>query len=251
MYSEKLENLIDAIVASGELDDAALSVLNRTAKNEGEDPEEILVIVRGRIAKAKQASPASEQPAMSDKIGGHKKKCPACGADYIPGTAVCPECGYVFSGIGTTRSADRLYEELQKFNNANQTKSGGGILHSYLKMYNLADDGISDIARRKMDIIQSFPIPNSREDLIDFLSSLQPKADINGPKTGTRGGGPRGLAFGKDKTEDLSYAYWVLFSNCINKARMSFAADKDFIPFFDYYDEVTSKKGFTNIFRKR
>lgn len=248
MYSEKIENIIDAIVASGELDDASLSVLRNAAKKDGEDPEEIIVIVRGRIAKAKKANTASARPAMSNKIGGQKKKCPSCGADWIPGTAVCPECGYVFSGIGTTRSADKLYDELQKFNANNQTKSDGGILHSYLKFYNLADDGTSDIARRKMDLIKSFPIPNSREDLIDFLSSLQPMADIKGPKTGVRGGGPRGFAFGKDKTEDLSYAYWILFSNCINKARLSFATDKDFIPFFDYYDEIT-KKGI-NIFRK-
>lgn len=253
MYSEKLESIIDAIVEEGSLDESSFAVLKNAAIKDGEDPDEVCIIVKGRIAKAKKAV-SSVQPTAtpSNKIGGPAKKCPACGADYIPGTAVCPECGYVFSGIGASSSAEKLYNRLQEFNNQNRTKSDGGMMSAFLKMYHLSDDGTGDIARRKMDLIQSFPVPNNREDLFDFLTSLQPKADINGPKTGVKGGGIPGSTFGKQKTEDLSYAYWLLFSNCINKAKISFPNDKDFSSFFEFYDKLTSSsKSAFNIFKKK
>lgn len=253
MYSEKLESIIDAIVEDGSLDESSIAVLKNVAVKEGEDPDEVCLIAKGRIAKAKKSS-SSAQPAtvQSNKVGGPMRKCPACGADYIPGTAICPECGYVFSGVGASSSAERLYKSLQEFNNQNKSTSDGGVVSSLLKMYNLSDDGSSDIARRKMDIIQSFPVPNTREDLLDFLTSLQPKVDINGPKNGIKGGGIPGIGISTPKTENLSYAYWLLFSNCINKARISFANDENFTPFFEFYNKLTSSsKGMFSMFKKK
>ena len=116
-------------------------------------------------------------------------------------------------------------------------------------MYNLKDDGMADIARRKMSLIQSFPVPNAREDLLDLLSALQPMANHKGPKEGFTGGGMRGTAIGGKIKEDVSYGYWLLFCNCINKAKISFAGDAAFKPFFDFYDK-SSSRGFFSFFKK-
>lgn len=241
MYSEKLEGLIEAIIADGEIEESEMAVLRRAAEREGEDPDELEIIVRGRLAKMKKAAPAAPaMPQATDtRFGGPALKCPACGALYVAGSAACPECGYAFTGIQATRSSQRLYEELLKFNSKNQIKSKG-FGSSLMKMYNLSDDGEADIARRKFDVIQGFPVPNGREDLIDFLTSIQPKADPNAPKNGIKGFGITGTYIGTKKKEDLGYAYWLLYANCINKARIAFAVDPDFAPFFAFYDAKNS-----------
>jgi hypothetical protein len=259
MYSEKLESLISDIIADGEIEEAEMNVLKKAAVREGEDPDELEIVIKGRLAKMKKqesesnsSSPSMPNATQSDKIGGTAMRCPACGALYVVGTAACPECGYAFSGIKSTRSSEKLYETLLKFNEENkiekmpETPTGavgsffgamGMDKSSMKKMYNLGDDGESDIARRKMDVIKDFPVPNSREDLIDFLTSIQPKADPSAPKSGMTGWGVPGTAIGsRQKKEDLGYAYWLLYANCINKARLAFASDPDFAPFFAFYD---------------
>ena len=40
---------------------------------------------------------------------------------------------------------------------------------------------------------------------------------------------------------DLSYAYWLLYTNCINKAKISFKNDKDFEPYFVLYEKELKK----------
>jgi len=246
MFSEELEMLIDAATAEGELSPKKRMILYKRAQEEGVDLDELEMILDAKIAKAKKASqPAAASAAPQSNKVGEVKKCPACGATYVPGTAACPECGHVFTGTGAVRSAEKLYNLLLKFNNENKVQSneGGGSFGSalgkgFLKMYGMGGDGgATDIARRKMDIIQNFPVPNNREDLIEFLTAIQPKADPSAPKSGMSGVNIPGVALvGSSRKENLGYAYWVLYSNCINKARVSFANDPDFASFFSYYD---------------
>ena len=258
MYSEELEMLMDAALADGELTEKEKQILFKRAQAEGVDLDEFEMILDARLIKQKKANQAkAEMPApQSDKFG-EVKKCPACGAIHVVGTAVCPECGYAFSGVGPTRSAIKLYEELQKFNqmNAKEQKSDyhefKGITSAIGSAYgNLFKEALNrgkkteeqDLAMRKFDLIQSFPVPNNREDLIDFLTAIQPKADPNAPQTGYDTKRTLQTASGRMYIENLGYAYWLLYSNCINKARISFANDPDFAPFFAFYESKTIKE---------
>lgn len=256
MYSEELEMLIDAATVDGELSAKKRMILYKRAQEEGVDLDEFEMILDARIAKAKKASQPAAAPAapQSNKVG-EMKKCPACGAIYVAGTAVCPECGYAFTGIGTVRSAEKLYNLLLQFNNENKVKTDDNSGDSFksslgkgmLKMYGMSGDGgAGDIARRKMDLIQNFPVPNNREDLIEFLTAIQPKADPTAPKKGMTGVNVPGIGLVNsliNQHENLGYAYWVLYSNCINKARVSFANDPDFQSFFAFYDSKVKLEG--------
>jgi hypothetical protein len=99
--------------------------------------------------------------------------------------------------------------------------------------------------KEKLEAIKMFNVPNTRAELLGLLSSLQPLADPEGPQKGFK-------TFG-NQVEDLSYGYWLLFVNCINKAKISFANDKTFEPYFQFYEEKTSPKkkgGFFSMFKK-
>lgn len=260
MYSEKLEGLIEAIIADGGIEESEMLVLKKAAIKEGEDPDELEIVVKGRLAKMQKTEgtlkPAAAAP-QSNKFGGPVTKCPNCGAPHIAGQASCPECGYAFSGIEATRSAEKLYNMLQQFNDKNRTEVKNvadstpdmglkdvlnpfAMMKASQSMMNMRkgdDDGLKDITRRKMDVIKDFPVPNAREDLLDFITSLQPKSNPKGPKTGYETKHTMSSYSGKEYNEDLSFAYWLLFCNCINKAQVSFHSDPDFQRFFSWYEE--------------
>ena len=76
----------------------------------------------------------------------------------------------------------------------------------------------------KISFVENFPVPNTREDLLEFLTSIQPKAKKPSFWTKNAAGDAA-----------MEHAYWALYANCINKARISYANDPDFDFFFKDY----------------
>lgn len=232
MFSKELEEVIEAALADGALTDKERAVLHKRAQAEGVDPDELDIVIDGRLAKMKKQEdwlrPAPPKEATNQKYG-NVLKCPSCGAQVVGGSAVCPECGYAFSNVSANRSAEKLQEQLDDFNRRQEervTSSIGGWLTAAMG---------TDKSKHKMDLISNFTVPNTRTDLLEFLTMVQPRANSTGPRNGLN----------MSREEDLSYAYWLLYTNCINKARISFLNDRDFAPYFSWYEkELQKTKGF-------
>lgn len=220
MYSERIESLIEAILADGEIEESELRVLKKAAQREGEDPEEVEIVVRGRLAKMqKSQSVGVAVPSnVPDAKQGNVMRCPNCGAEVVGGKAFCPECGYNFTNVKANSSAEKLAQKLQELSEKN---GGPGLLSGLNSMLGKAYSGKKS---PEAVCIENFPVPNTREDLLEFLTSIQPKAKkLN--------------FFTKQKMEyEIPGAYWALYSNCINKARISFKNDPDFQFFFEDYN---------------
>ncbi len=240
MFSKELEEIIDAALADGVLTDKERLVLHKRGQAEGVDPDELDIVLDGRLAKMKQQEdwlrPVPPRNLTNQKLGD-VIKCPSCGAQAIGGSAVCSECGYTFSNVAATRSVERLQEKLEEFNRRQEERfDKHSIFHNIGKAR-----GTDYTFRSKMDIISTFPVPNTRADLLDFLTMLQDRANSTGPQNGQN----------RSKEEDLSYAYWLLYTNCINKAKLSFSKDKDFGPYFSMYDkELQKTKGILGYLRR-
>lgn len=232
MFSKELEEVIEAALADGALTDKERAVLHKRAQAEGVDPDELDIVIDGRLAKMKRQEdwlrPAPPKEATNQKYG-NVLKCPSCGAQVVGGSALCPECGYAFSNVSANRSAEKLQEQLDDFNRRQEeraTSSIGGWLTATMG---------TDKSKHKMDLISNFAVPNTRTDLLEFLTMVQPRANSTGPRNGLN----------MSREEDLSYAYWLLYTNCINKARISFLNDRDFAPYFSWYEkELQKTKGF-------
>ena len=163
---------------------------------------------------------------------GNVVKCPNCGAQVKGGSAVCTECGYAFSNVSANSSAEKLQAKLDEFNRRQEQRADSrGVVSSLMHGIGKELGGNKDTYKYKMDIISTFPVPNTRADLLEFLTMLQARANATGPRNGM------GYAY----TEDLSYAYWLLYTNCINKAKLSFPNDNDFQYYFQTYEKQLQK----------
>ena len=229
MYSEELEQLIKAALTDGVLTEKERQILFKRAKAEGVDLDEFEMILNARVYEIERSSAAvktsktneSNTAAYKSSKHGDLKKCPACGAVIESGIAVCETCGYAFTEAFSTASREKLYDALLKIEETHDTTSLSGVPDI---------NKIKKKATLKGGMIANFPIPNTKADLLDFLSYLVVLAKPSSPKSYY-------YLIGHDY-EDLGYAYWQLYASCINKAKISFANDSSFTYYYEKYEEL-------------
>ena len=225
MYNEKLENLIEMALMDGELTEKEKQVLFKNAENMGDDLDEFEMVLEAKLFE-KQKSIEQEKPKTteaapkSDKFGD-VKKCPACGSMVQSFQIKCIDCGHEFSNIQSNTSINKLFEML---NDAEDTrKEDTSSNNPFAAMGNLMAQnimaGTSKTDKKKMEIISNFPIPTTKEDMIEFLSLALPKAK------------QIGNFFTKDQPENRVHNNFakVWKSKCeqiVMKARFSMKDDK-------------------------
>ena len=102
-----------------------------------------------------QAPPPTPEPTQVKM--GKIRKCPACGTSVNAFDTACSACRHEFSDIEASRTIQSLYEKLQAVDYA-------------------ADANDNDfVASRRAAIIRDYPIPNSRDELLELLYFIQPK----------------------------------------------------------------------------
>ena len=195
MFSKELEEVIEAALADGVLTDKERAVLQKRAQAEGVDSDELDVVIEGRLAKKKKEEdwlrPAPPRAAESSKVG-NVKKCPNCGAQYQPGTGKCPECGHLFQNMEGNSSAQKMAEGIQ-----------------HIMDENVALLDVFNIGRfKKMErFISDFPIPNTKDDMLEFIMSLDSKRKMR-------------------DSNGLQSAYNAKYKEVIKKAKIYFAGDQ-------------------------
>lgn len=139
-FSKELEEIIEAALADGMITDKERAVLHRKAQQEGVDPDEVDVVIDGRLAKMKrEVDWLKPEPPRSIKRG-NVEKCPHCGLPIVAGSIKC-ECGYVFTNVKVLDSIEEFFNRIQ--NEKNEKKANSLILN--------------------------FPVPTTKEDIMEFL----------------------------------------------------------------------------------
>lgn len=207
-FSQALEEVIEAALADGVLTDKERAVLHKRAMAEGVDPDELDVVIEGRLAKMKRQTdwlkPAPPQNLPNGKVG-NVMKCPACGAPYQPGMGQCPECGHVFQNIAGNNSAQRLADGISEITNRFSAKIASASdkrtgVFSFSEKYNLQIQMNDEIS----NFIASFVIPNAKDDLIQFMCSMDALRKVEG---------------------DLQGVYAAKYRETISKAKIIFPND--------------------------
>ena len=183
MFSKKLEDLIKASLQDGLLTDQERLAILKRAEQEGEDPDEVAIYIQSLMQKSQQEHKKEED--QKDELLAIKKKealgrvCPKCGKPVPPLTLKC-ECGYEFQTDGKGKQQKSAVQELmEKIESISKWKERSTESHfDYLKRQRQA----------KHDAISLFPVPNTKEDIIDFLSLSAPKSVKKGGLWGSKGG---------------------------------------------------------------
>ena len=176
MYNEQIENLINLALADGELTEKEKQILFKKAEAAGIDLDEFEMVLDAKLFEKQQtvkaAAPSVAAP-KSDKFGD-VKKCPACGAIVQSFQTKCSDCSHEFSNIGANVSIGKLFEMLNACESNRKEQS--------TSIFNALGSAIEDnkVIEKKKSIISGFPIPNTRDDLLEFLSTAIPNAKQKG-----------------------------------------------------------------------
>jgi hypothetical protein len=238
--SPELEKYIDLALADGDVTDKERQVLQRKAQELGVDQDEFEMVLEAKLHLVQKAAtpppppqpiPEPEKPKSNKE--GDLKKCPSCGSPVQSFATKCPDCGHEFRNIESSNSVKNLVVKLDEAEEkARNTKSGGGLVGGLMKMI----DGETDLEKRiynaKSNVISSFPIPNTKEDILEFLALSV--AQVNSIKIGAmvRLAGTSG-----------TYGYKVTYKNAwlsiankvVMKARFSMKEDKKTLETIENY----------------
>lgn len=142
MYDKSLEQLIDAVIADGVITPQERKVVYKKAADFGIDQDEIKVYLDGRL----HAHNVSANKGTSKH--GAMRICPNCGASINSFETNCIECGFEFKNTMGVDSMERFFRKL---------------------------NSTHDI-EKKCELIKTFPIPNDKESLFEFLSVSIPNS---------------------------------------------------------------------------
>lgn len=181
--SDKLNALIEAAVADGEITDLERQVLIRNAQAEGVCMDEFVVMLEARLFEQRkmlkaeehmQKMPPSAPVAPMTPTGaprdnntqkmGSLRKCPACNAVINKVDAcACPQCGYEFSStaVGIPSDDNPIRPLIDKLDAIDAEFQGMNPLKQMFSP--------QAIFQRKSTAISSFAVPNNKKAVINFL----------------------------------------------------------------------------------
>lgn len=184
MYNEQIEKLIELALADGELTEKEKQILFKRAEAAGIDLDEFEMVLDARLFEKNKANTeaTSISAPKSDKFGDIKK-CPSCGAIVQSFNTKCSDCGHDFSNIESNASINKLFKMLDDVESGRKDDEGisvgkaiGGM---FAKAYGFG--GVGDkVNNRKKEIIKNFPIPTTKEDILEFLALAVPNARKQG-----------------------------------------------------------------------
>lgn len=162
--------------------------------------------------------------------------CSNCGAQIADNTKFCPECGSL-NALGTTNAAQRQQEFMGKIF---KCPNCGELLKSFVATcpscgYEIratqATNSIHEFAQKiesvnteqgKIDLVRTFPIPNTKEDIFEFM--ILTSTNITG-----------------ESRKDLFDAWIVKFEQSYQKAQLVFRDESDFSKVQDIYEQTHKK----------
>jgi hypothetical protein len=235
MYNEQIENLINLALADGELTEKEKQILFKKAEAAGIDLDEFEMVLDAKLFEKQQtvkaAAPSVAAP-KSDKFGD-VKKCPACGAIVTSFSAKCTDCGHEFSNIEAANSTQKLYQELIRVEEEerNRPKDSSGM-RSLTSFISGNDDPLAEmklngrIYKRKIGVVSVFPVPNTKADILEFLSLAV-----------SEGGKKIGGFFSGMSLEEKEYikAWKAKAEQVVIKARFSLKEDKRLVEEINNY----------------
>ncbi len=108
-------------------------------------------------------SSAGGYPRREFEYEGKIIKCPNCGEVLSSFQARCPACGHELRETKVSSAAKEFALKLEII------EAQSDPIHKGLLRKKLEKDEISEKEQRKIELIRSFPVPNTKEDMLEFM----------------------------------------------------------------------------------
>ena len=159
---------------------------------------------------------------------GNIHKCPNCGEVLKAFTTNCPTCGYEIRGVETTCSLREFTKKLEQLedeqgNKKNKVGLGNAIF----------GNGVSRMDERKINLIKNFTIPNTKEDIFEFIILSSSSIDYN--VYGYKYNGFR------ESQRAVSDAWRGKMEQAYRKAQISFGTSSEFNNIKEIYENSIKK----------
>ena len=175
MFSKELENLINATLEDGVLEEYEKAALVKRAQAEGVDLTELEIYINSILQRRKRERTKAEE-ARQEIIDKKKKEaygrvCPNCGKQVNSMTLKC-DCGYEFTNNAVRSSVQILADKIEKITNEASKISN-------------EEEREKKKTKEIVDVITIYPVPNTKEDIIEFCAMAISNSKTRGGLWGT------------------------------------------------------------------
>lgn len=161
----------------------------------------------------------------TQQYAGVINKCPNCGEIIDAFDAVCDACGYRIAGRSVTGSTRQFHEELLAIER-NRKK------HKFF-----SNETISETDKQIIALINTFPIPNTVEELSEFMFMTSSSISVEYSKKPKNALAKAFVSYEGTAEKAVSDAWLSKMKQVYNKAKLSFSDDPVFVQIQQVYDE--------------
>jgi hypothetical protein len=204
----EIEKLIDLALADGQITEKERNVVLKKAAELGIDADEVEMTLEGKLHQM-----LATQTKQKEKVG-NIKTCPACGASVKAMELSCSSCFHEFIGSKGNNSILELLDKLEKLEKEKEV----AFTNLNYNQKILLEDEFHD---RKKDLIKNHPIPNTKEDILEFLTFTASKIT---------------------KMSNLDNPWAVKADEVVMKGRILFKTDLEMLSRFDNYQAEIKKR---------
>lgn len=162
------------------------------------------------------------------EYAGRIFKCPNCGEVLKSFEINCPSCGFELRGVKASSAVKELALKLEAIESRREYEKPRGLFAAAE-----AQQRVSKTDEQKISIIKSFPVPTSKEDMLEFMilatSSMNMRvydsADTNVSKS----------------EKEINAAWFSKVQQVYEKAKRSYSADNTFTEIKALYDSCNKE----------
>ncbi|GHT85406.1 hypothetical protein FACS1894137_09630 [Spirochaetia bacterium] len=160
---------------------------------------------------------AAPAPKPAKEKVGNIRVCPNCGETVEAFQTRCSSCGHEFRDAKVSSNVQAFFETLDKVDQEMATRGDTGVRGSFLGM----GGGISAANQRKLELIKNYPIPTSKEDLLEFIILSASHIETEGPSSANNMN-----YFAEKKVFEAKNSAWkAKINQAQSKAVIAFAGD--------------------------
>lgn len=150
------------------------------------------------------------------EFAGRIIKCPNCGEILKSFAMNCPSCGFELRGSKVTSSVKELALKLEAIESRRSTSR-----HSFISKIYGNDGNLTDTDEQKISLIRSFSVPNTKEDILEFMILASSNIDMS-----IYGWGDNGIF--TESRKAVSEAWIAKMEQTYEKARLTFGNTSEF-----------------------